>query len=71
MGLIAAGRFAQLDRYIGYFAPYYNSHDALDEDTAVQEEARNTVRAVIASVGEMRAGRLVQPDKHLKSPRPK
>jgi hypothetical protein len=43
----------------------------LDEDTAVQEEARNTVRAVIASVGEMRAGRLVQPDKHLKSPRPK
>jgi len=36
MGLIDAGAAARLDRYIGYYEPYYNSHDALDEDHAVQ-----------------------------------
>ena len=38
MGLIDAGAAAKLDRYIGYYEPYYNSHDALDKDKAVQEE---------------------------------
>ena len=37
MGMVDAGRVATLDMYIGYFQPYYNSHDALDKDTAVQE----------------------------------
>ena len=71
MGLIAAGAAAQLDRYIGYYEPYYNSHDALDQDKAVQEEARNVARAVVQAVKELRAGRLSQPDKQLKPPRPK
>lgn len=71
MGLIDAGGAARLDRYIGYFEPYYNSHDALDADKAVQEEARNVGRAVAAAVAELRAGRLSQPDKKLKPPRPK
>lgn len=71
MGLIAAGAAAQLDRYIGYYQPYYNSHDALDQDKAVQEEARNVARAVVQAVQELRAGRLSQPDKQLKPPRPK
>jgi multimeric flavodoxin WrbA len=71
MGLIDAGAAAKLDRYIGYFEPYYNSHDTLDKDHAVQEEARNVARAVVAAVGELRAGRLSQPDKKVKNPRPK
>jgi len=71
MGLIDAGFAAKLDRYIGYFEPYYNSHDALDADTAVQEEVRNVARAVVNAVALLRAGKLAIPDKKLKQPRPK
>ena len=71
MGLIDAGGAAKLDRYIGYFEPYYNSHDALDADKAVQEETRNVARSVVAAVAELRAGRLSQPDSKLKPTRPK
>ena len=71
MGLIDAGGAAKLDRYIGYFEPYFNSHDALDADRAVQEEARNVARSVAAAVVELRAGRLSQPDRKTKPPRPK
>lgn len=71
MGLIDAGAAASLDRYIGYYEPYYNSHDALDEDQAVQEEVRNVARAVIQAVNSLRAGRLSQPDEQIKRPRAK
>ena len=71
MGLIDAGSLAKLDRYIGYFEPYYNSHDVLDKDLAVQQEVQNVARAVLGAVAELRAGRLSQPDKRLKAPRPK
>jgi multimeric flavodoxin WrbA len=71
MGLVDAGAASRLDRYVGYFEPYYNSHDALDEDQAMQEEVRNVARAVVHAVGELRAGRLSQPDKQTKPPRPK
>jgi len=71
MGLIDAGVAAKLDRYIGYFEPYFNSHDALDKDKPVQDEVRNVARSVVQAVKELRAGRLVQPDKQVKAPRPK
>ena len=71
MGMIDAGAAAKLDRYIGYCEPYYNSHDTLDQDTAVQEETRNVARAVVQAVEALRAGRLSQPDKQVKSPRAK
>ncbi|CAM5791992.1 flavodoxin family protein [Rhizobacter fulvus] len=71
MGLIDAGSSAKLDRYIGYYEPYYNSHEALDRDAAVQEETRNVARAVVAAVQELRAGRLSPPDSRLERPRPK
>lgn len=71
MGLIPAGAAATLDRYIGYYEPYYNSHDTLDADKDVQEEAKNVARAVASAVVELRAGRLKQPDRKLKRPRPK
>ncbi len=71
MGLIAAGSSASLDRYIGYYEPYYNSHDALDQDRPVQEETRNVARAVVQAVKQLRSGALHQPDQRIKAPRPK
>lgn len=71
MGMVDAGAFAKLDRYIGYFEPYYNSHDALDQDTAVQQEVRNVARSVALTVGELRSGRGVAPSEPIKAPRPK
>jgi multimeric flavodoxin WrbA len=71
MGLIDAGPQARLDRYIGYYEPYATSHDALDADTAVQEEVRNVARALVEAVRELRAGTLSKPDAKLKTPRPK
>lgn len=71
MGLIDAGAQARLDRYIGYYRPYATSHAELDADEAVQDEVRNVARAVTAAVNEMRAGRLIRPDRNLQRPRPK
>ena len=71
MGLIDAGAAARLDRYIGYYMPYFSSHEALDKDKAVQEEVRNVARSVVNAVKELRAGRLSQPDKQTRPPRPK
>ena len=71
MGLIDAGAAAKLDRYIGFYEPYFNSHDVLDKDHAVQEEVRNVARSVVSAVKEVRAGRLSQPDKQVKWTRPK
>jgi multimeric flavodoxin WrbA len=71
MGLIDAGAKARLDRYIGYYQPYATSHDTLDADEDVQEEARNVGRAVAQAVGELRAGRLEAPRPRLSRPRPK
>jgi multimeric flavodoxin WrbA len=69
MGFIDAGAQARLDRYIGYYAPYATSHEALDEDTAVQDETRNVALAVAKAVLELRAGRLQAVQPRLKRPR--
>jgi len=71
MGFIDAGMQARLDRYIGYYEPYATSHDALDEDEPVQEEARNVARAVAKAVVELRAGRLQAAQPVLSRPRQK
>jgi len=71
MGLIDAGPHARLDRTVGYYEPYALSHQALDEDTAFQEEVRNAARALAHGIGERRAGRLKSPGADLASPRPK
>jgi multimeric flavodoxin WrbA len=71
MGFIDAGAQARLDRYIGYYEPYATSHEALDKDVAVQEEARNVARAVAKAVVELRAGRLQAVQSSLSRPRPK
>ncbi|MDO9359912.1 MAG: flavodoxin family protein [Polaromonas sp.] len=71
MGLVDAGSQARLDRYIGYYEPYATSHQTLDADKAMQGEVRNVATAVANTVKALRAGKLVQPDKGLKRPRPK
>jgi multimeric flavodoxin WrbA len=71
MGLIDAGANSRLDRYVGYYEPYFNSHDALDRDEAVQQEARGVASSVVRAVAELRAGRLSQPDKAVHAARPK
>lgn len=68
MGLIPA---CGLDRYIGYWEPYATSHTALDEDTALQEEVRNTARTLLAAVRATRSGRQIAPAAHLTAPRRK
>ncbi len=71
MGLVDAGSLARLDRYLGYYESYADSHEALDRDLGFQEEVRNVARAVMKAVEELRAGRLSQPDRALRAPRPK
>lgn len=70
MGLIDAGQQARLDRYIGYFESYANSHEALDKDLAIQQEARNVGRAVWETVQALRTGKLKIPARP-RPPRPK
>jgi multimeric flavodoxin WrbA len=71
MGFIDAGVEARLDRYIGYYEPYATSHESLDRDEPMQEEARNVARAVAKAVVELRAGRLQAVQPTLSRPRPK
>ena len=71
MGLIDAGVQAKLDRFIGYYEPYANSHETLDADHDILSEVRNVANAVGNAVNELRVGKLAQPDKALKRPRPK
>ena len=71
MHLIPAAPSAVFDRYIGYYEPYATSHDALDRDTAVQEEVRNAARTLIRAVELQRDGKFERADRGLSDPRPK
>ncbi|MBJ6984360.1 flavodoxin family protein [Luteimonas sp. MC1750] len=56
MGLVDAGALSQVDRYIGYYAPYATSHAALDDDEAMFEESRNAARALVERIRQLRTG---------------
>ena len=71
MGLVSSSPTALLDRFVGYYESYAESHQTLDRDTAFQEEVRNVARAVGAAVRDIRAGKRVEPDRGLRNPRPK
>ncbi len=71
MGLIDSGQPALLDRFIGYYEPYATSHECLDRDLPVQQEARNVARAVAHAVKELRTGTLAAVQPRLQRPRPK
>ena len=69
--LIDTVALSRLDRYIGYFESYAESHDVSDQDRAFQEEVRNVARAVANAVAQLWAGTLSEPDVDLKKPKPK
>jgi multimeric flavodoxin WrbA len=71
MGLIDAGPQARLDRFIGYFEPYATSHDTLDADEAVQQEARTVGKAVASFAKALRRGELQVETSPPPKPRPK
>ena len=71
MGLIDAGAQARLDRFVGYYESYADSHKALDRDTAFQDEVANVASLVAIAVAQIRAGRLSDPNAAVISPRPK
>jgi multimeric flavodoxin WrbA len=62
MGLIDAGKLSALDRYIGYYESYAESHAVLDQDEKFQQEVRNVAQAVAVAVGQLRSGWLSKPD---------
>ena len=70
MKLLPAMRQGGIDRYVGYYEPYATSHQALDRDTAVQQEVRDAAKALIEAVPLARAGRFPDPD-GAKDARPK
>ncbi len=70
MKLLPAVRQGGIDRYIGYYEPYATSHNALDRDADVQEEVRQTTKALVDAVALSRAGRFPAPDEGA-DPRPK
>jgi multimeric flavodoxin WrbA len=71
MHLEPAGTQAVIDRYIGYMEPYATSHEALDRDTAVQEETRNVAMALVEAMHLRREGKYARPGADLNDPRPK
>jgi multimeric flavodoxin WrbA len=71
MGLIDAGKQSALDRYVGYYESYADSHATLDKDEAFQEEVRNVARSVAVAVEQLRRGALHKADEDIKPARPK
>ena len=69
MALMPAIPPGSIDRYIGYYGPYATSHEALDEDTAVQQEVRHAAKTLVEALALARAGRLPRPAES--DPRPK
>ena len=71
MELIPAGSHAGLGRYVGYYAPYATSHDALDRDESFQIEVKNQALALVEMVRQIRKGTYRRPDDNLEDPRKK
>ena len=71
MHLISAGRFGEMDGYVGYMEQYATSHQELDEDGAFQQEVVNVATALGRAVKLGRSGRLEDPGAELSDPAPK
>jgi hypothetical protein len=71
MQLVSAGASATIDRYLGNYEPYATSHDALDRDGALREEASNAAASLVEAVRLIRRGDFQRPDEGLDSPRQK
>jgi multimeric flavodoxin WrbA len=71
MQLVRAGAAGAIERFVGYFEPYATSHDALDRDTAFQEETRNATLSLVEAVRQIRSAEYRAPDRGLEPPRKK
>ncbi|UWU79454.1 flavodoxin family protein [Bradyrhizobium huanghuaihaiense] len=71
MHLISAGRFGELDGYVGHMETYATSHRELDEDREFQQEVLNVARALGNAIRLARDGRLDEPGAGLEEPNPK
>lgn len=71
LGLIPAGRRAQIDALIGYGGTYAENHLDLDKDDAVQQDVRTAAQALVNAVKLMRNGQMTQPDAGLHEANPK
>lgn len=71
MGFVAAGFKGRLDRYIGYYESYAESHEALDRDQAMQNEAVMVAQALTVTIQELRRGVNLQPAQQVELVRPK
>ncbi|WP_420995009.1 flavodoxin family protein [Cupriavidus sp. 30B13] len=71
IGMIPAGKLAALDRYIGYYAPYATSHEALDGDDALHTEVIQAATLVGRAVTARRQGQPRAAGAALRRPRPK
>lgn len=71
MGLVSAGSSAKLDRYVGYFKPYADSHADLDADQDLVQEVRNAAIAVARGAIRQRDDGLRPADADVNWPRPK
>jgi multimeric flavodoxin WrbA len=71
MGLASAGGQAELDRYLGYYESYAESHDGLDQADKFQQEVRTVANALAIGIARLRAGEPLRPDAGLPPPRPK
>ena len=71
VGMVDAGALSRLDRFVGYYESYAESHEVLDRDLAMQQEVCNVARAVVNAVAEIRTGSFSTPDAGLDHPRPK
>jgi hypothetical protein len=71
MQLVSAGRYAELDGYVGYMEPYATSHRALDDDGEFQKQVQNAARALGDAVRLARSGQLREPGAGLSDPNPK
>jgi len=71
MGFEAAGKKAEVDRYIGYWKPYATSHQELDADLAMQGEVRNAAKTVCEAIDAKRAGKWLSAGQDLHPPRQK
>ncbi len=69
MGLVAAEGLSRLDRYLGYYEPYFNSHEALDRDGALQREVRLVADLVGDAVQALREGNLPRSDRRTVRPK--
>ena len=70
MQLHPAGSLALLDRYVGYYGRYAESHESLDRDQDFQQEVRNAALTLADAVFALRRGAR-EPGSELSPPRPK